>query len=332
MKRVTVGVLSAFLATAALSYEQPAYAAGASIEAATDEQKQAAGEAYGEGMAAMEGGDHEKALEAFRRSYDTVASPNSHLMVGRMLAELGRYGEAYEELQATLAEAEAAAAKEEKYKQTAEATQKEIDDLTAKVAMVTVNVTGAGPGDKLTVGGREIPKDQWGKPVAVAPGQVAIELQTAQGATASETVAAEAGGTNTVSLAAPAAPKEEEEGASAEVSSSDLDTRTLAYIAGGVGVAGLVTFGVFGAMNNSKFSQLEDECPSKTNCPADLQDTADTGRTYQTVANVGLVVGIVGLGTGAVLYFLSGQEEKEQASSTPQVSVGLRSITVSGAF
>ena len=108
-----------------------------------------------------------------------------------------------------------------------------------------------------------------------------------------------------------------------------LDKRTWAYIAGGVGAAGIVTFGVFGAMNRSKFNSLEDDCPNSV-CLTDRSDDIDAGKRYQTIANVGLVVGVVGLGTGTVLYLLSDDKGREQP--TTQVGVGPGSVTLQGTF
>ena len=114
--------------------------------------------------------------------------------------------------------------------------------------------------------------------------------------------------------------------------SSKWDMRTWSYVAGGVGAAGIVTFGVFGLLNNSKHSKLEDECKNGV-CPSSLESDKNTGQTYQTVANVGLVVGIVGLGTGTALYLLSDKKKEKSALSTvPRVDIGPRSVSVSGTF
>ncbi len=311
---------------------ETAHAQGASLEAATDAQKAAAQKAFLAGAKAQEKGDHEKALAGFQESYNAVASPNSHLMVCRELVALGRHAEAYAEYEKTIAEANAAASIDKKYEQTSEAAKKELEDIRSKVALVSI--TGAKPGAPLKVRGREIPESDWGKPIPVMPGMVQVE----QGGVTKE-VDAQAGGSASVDLA-PAAAAGPSEGSGGEgeggfqTDSKDWNTRTWAYVAGGVGAAGLVTFGVFGLLNNSKHSKLQDECSGGT-CPKSLESDADSGRTYQTVANVGLVVGVVGLGAGTVLYLMSddgGEKPAAKKSSGPRVDVGYRSITVSGSF
>lgn len=322
----------------------PAAAQGASVENATDAQKKAAQDNFGKGMAAQKKGRHDEALTAFKASYDAVASPNSHLMVARALVELGRLEEAYVEYEKTVAEAEAAAASDKKYAQTAKASKTELADLRSKIALLTINVTGSQEGDRVTVRGRELDQSQWGKPIPVAPGSVRVELQTSAGQESVQEVDAEAGGSPSVSLARPAAgaATDDSEGmksegsAEAKVDTGGSSMRTWAYVAGGVGVAGLAVFGVFGLMNNSKHGKLEDECTNNV-CSKDLEEDADQGKTYQTIANVGLGVGIVGLAAGTVLFILSGNEEKtarHKAPPAPRVDVGVgpRWVSVHGSF
>jgi hypothetical protein len=86
--------------------------------------------------------------------------------------------------------------------------------------------------------------------------------------------------------------------------SSTSPLRPYAYVAGGVGVAGLALFTVFGLMDNATFSDLQSACTHNV-CPPSKQAEIDSGRTQQTVANVSLVVGAVGVAAGATLFVLS---------------------------
>lgn len=80
--------------------------------------------------------------------------------------------------------------------------------------------------------------------------------------------------------------------------------RTWAYVAGGVGAGGLVTFAVFGVLARSTYNDLQNQC-SGGPCPPDKAGEIASGRTAQTVANVGLVLGVLGAGAGATLFVLS---------------------------
>jgi hypothetical protein len=319
----------------------PASAQGASVETATDEQKKTAEDSFKKGMAAANKGKHEEALAAFRASYDAVASPNSHLMVARTLVKLGRFAEAWNEYEKTQAEAQAAG--DPKYEQTAQAARTEGSEVRSKIALITVEVPGAPEGSRVKLGGQDLESSDWGKPIAVMPGAVRVELTLVTGEETSREVNAQAGGEETVTLTPPATggPPGGEEGDSGAVEArldENTSLRTWAYVAGGVGIAGLVTFGVFGAMNNSKFSKLEDECVDKR-CSKDLEEDADSGKTYQTIANVGLAVGVVGLAAGTVLFLASSSEErsaraKRSPAARPRVdlNVGPRWVGVNGQF
>ena len=257
--------VGALLALALVASAPAARAAGASLEAASPAQKKTAGEKFGAGMDAFNANKYDEALQAFQASYDSVASPNSHLMLARALAKLGRLGEAYEAFDKTQHEAEQAAKLDKKYEKAAQSAANERDALRPEIALVTVQVSGAASGAKLTLGGRDIDPADWSRPVAVDPGSVSVVLQSSDGTTTQKQVEASAGGSSTVQIApnaaAPGTPPAASEN-KAQVSTSGIDKRTLAYIAGGVGAAGLVTFGVFGVLDNSRYSSLR--TPART--------------------------------------------------------------------
>jgi hypothetical protein len=112
--------------------------------------------------------------------------------------------------------------------------------------------------------------------------------------------------------------------------------RTMAYVSGGVGLVGLAAFGVFGAMSNAKYSDLQSSCPGN-HCTPDRSSDIDNGRTFQTIANVGLVVGAVGVATSAVLFIIS-PSHKEKGKERPKhdaetaVGFGFGSVQVRGRF
>jgi len=340
--------LTSALALSTVTLTHWASAQGASPESATAEQKSTAQKAFEKGMKAAKAKKHDEALTAFKESYGAVASPNSHLMVARELVELGRLEEAWAEYEKTVAEAEAAAQKDPKYADTASGAKNEQNDLKGKLAFLKLTVSGGGPGSRVTVRGKEVPPSDWGKPVPVMPGSVRVELVASDGKETVQEVNAAAGSETPVTLspsagspATGAAPAEGGQGSAkfeASTSGKGPGMRTWAYIAGGVGVAGLATFGIFGAMNNAKHSKLQDACKDGV-CPSNMEDEKDTGKTYQTIANVGLVVGVVGLGTGTVLYLMSGKKTEKTATAPKRrgprvnsVSVGYQSVFVTGSF
>ncbi|MEO8877009.1 MAG: hypothetical protein ABI461_15560, partial [Polyangiaceae bacterium] len=100
--------------------------------------------------------------------------------------------------------------------------------------------------------------------------------------------------------------------------------RPYAYVAGGIGAAGLLTFVIAGVLSNSTYGDLQNTCGNAA-CPASMSDEISRGKTEQTIANVGLVFAILGVGTGAALYVISmppKDSKSTTASISPVVSVG----------
>jgi hypothetical protein len=100
-------------------------------------------------------------------------------------------------------------------------------------------------------------------------------------------------------------------------------------VAGGVGAAGLVTFAVAGLMAHSTYDDLNSACKGGP-CPPDKSGEISSGKTQQAIANVGLVVGLAGVATGATLFVLS--LPKAQPSSNAAVVVSPSWVGVQGRF
>jgi hypothetical protein len=93
---------------------------------------------------------------------------------------------------------------------------------------------------------------------------------------------------------------------------SSSGTRTLGYVLGGIGIAGLGVGVVTGVMVLDRKSTADDNCPEKR-CNQQGFDAAESGRTLGVVSTAGFVVGAVGLAAGAYLVLKS---KPEQASRT----------------
>ncbi|MBW2457934.1 MAG: hypothetical protein JRI68_25740, partial [Deltaproteobacteria bacterium] len=314
---------------------------GAPFDQATPQQTAEATEAYKAGVEALDGQQYDEALAKFRESYGIVASPNSRLMIVRALSESGKYTEAYEEAVLTVAECEAAAAKDAKYDKAVVGAQEELAALEAKIARVTVTVTKAPEGATLSVAGQPIDSARWGQALVVAPGEVWVTLTTKDGEETQKVTVAP-GGSATIEIAPPA-PKvvEKKEPDKPKVVKQDeegfdwANKRMWAYVAGGVGVLGFTGLGVFGMLSNSRMIRLEDQCDKDDDCDPELVDEANAGKTYTMMANLGLVVGIVGVSAGAGLFvwdMLEADDEQGAAIVRPRVSIGPGSLAVSGSF
>jgi hypothetical protein len=328
-------LISALLATGMVAVPQNALAGEA--QGAARDQRAGAQKTFEAGTKLYDGRHFEEALAAFRASYQIVASPNSRLMVARSLRELGRNAEAYREYDAVAAEA---TNRGERYRSTADAANEEREEIKSKVALLTVRIKEPPPSLTVKVGQAVLEPSLVGSAVAFEPGPVVVAAEASDGSTARADVALTAGAASEVTLelvkkaeapppppavaAPPPAPPQPP-----VPPTSPVPLRTWAYVAGGVGVAGFVAFGVFGAMSSSKYSSLESACPGHV-CPPGKQGDVDAGRTYQTVANVGLGVGIAGIAAGTALFFLGTGGGNGDAKIA--LDVGLGAARVRGRF
>ncbi len=281
------------------------------------------------------------ALEQFKKSYDTVASPNSLLYIARCQAEIGNLKESYRTFQRVMVEAEA---RPEKYAQTGASAKLEIEDLANKISVLTVNVANPKDSTRLKVGGAIVPKEEWGKPIPLDPGTVDVLLETDGMPAVAETVTLTKSERKTLDLAVaepkkdvppPPPPKE-------ETSSGPSGLLIGGIIAGTIGVAGMVTFGVAGGMSLSTYGDVEDKCstqPGGVCRSAADHETIDEGEQQQLIANVGLIVGGVGLALGATLIIVdvatgggSSEASVEADAASVKVDIGPGYAGLSGTF
>ena len=340
---MAVALVASSLALGGSLLVSDARAAGVPMNQATEQQKAQAKELFTKAKEAFAAKKFEEALKGFQAANAIVSSPNVRIMMAQALDALGRSDEAYNEAATAEADARMAAAADPKYTDTADAARKLRDTLRAQVCLVTVKVPdGTPPGATLTVAGREIPQQSWNTRIGVKAGTVTVVLSGHPPKEMNAQVGQEA----TVDFAEaapppqpPVGPPPAEEGGGGFAEARPI----VAYTAGGVGIAGFVLFGVFGGLASSKYSDLKDSCPDK-HCSPDLQNEADKGRTYQTVANVSLAVGIVGVAAGAGLLVWdlldkpdsggggNGTEPPTEAKVRTQLFVGPGSLAVQGTF
>jgi hypothetical protein len=317
-----------------------ALADGVAPNDATPAQRKDATDQFAAGKKAFEEKSWDKAVADFRASLAVINSPNARLELARTLRDSGQLGDAWTEYGRVIQDATVLAAKEERYAKTSDAATTERADVEAKLAFVTVTIAHAPAGATLKVGGRVIPPEQWPAPIVASVGAVDVVLtDTAGKELARQTVAATAGQKTPVALDAQppvARPVDSSPDDKPDFNKTQDNTpppttgrsnlRTYSYIAGGVGVAGLAVFTIFGVMSNSDYNDLQSSCRSNV-CAPNKSGEISNGKTFETVANVGLVAGIVGVAAGATLFVLS-LSGKSSSNSTGLVLspgyVGLR--------
>jgi hypothetical protein len=116
-------------------------------------------------------------------------------------------------------------------------------------------------------------------------------------------------------------------------------TKTLGFVAGGVGIAGVAVGGIFGllassAWNNSKSECNTSSCPNHSGAVTDHNSSVTDG----AISTVGFIAGGALLATGIVLVLAGGGHSAAQPAApaglvvTPAVGVGSGGIVLSGGF
>lgn len=298
----------------------PAAADGVLPADATAAQKKQAMDHFTLGKQAFEAKNWVRSIAELRASLDVVNSPNARLELARSMRDSGALGDAWTEYGRVIDDATRLAATESRYAKAANAATSERTDVESKIFFLNVTVVHAPAGAVLKVGGRVVPDDAWTKPVIAMPGAVDVVLADTSGKElARQTVAATGGQQGSATLdaqpPAPAVPvavspddRPDDSRALAipasTPSSGRAKLRPYAYAAGAVGVVGVGVFTAFGLLSGSDYGDLKSACPGGR-CPPSKSGEISDGKTFQTVANVGLVVGIVGVAAGATLLVLS---------------------------
>jgi hypothetical protein len=316
-------LLPAALAAALLLLPAPAMAQAPPVTAeppATPEPSARA--AFDAGRALYDAGRHAEARPLLQQAYQASRSPNAHLLVARCLREEGRLPEAYEEMSATSREASARAESDPRYVPTRDAAAAELVLLERRVGRLVVALEDVLSESSVTLDGAPLAAERRGVVLPVTPGAHVVEVQRAGQPSVRQEVTVAAGEMKTLALrnSAPAfrvVVYEPQGGA----------VRTAGYVVAGIGAAGLVLFAVAGGVSLSSYTTLQHDCTVLANCADDYHHgLIDTGKTLQTVANVGLAFGAPALVTGGLMALLGGPRKPTPSlfgapSASPRVAV-----------
>jgi hypothetical protein len=245
----------------------------------------------------------EQALPLFERLVADTDSPNARLYVGYSLLKLGREVEAYRAFSRLLGTS--SAPREDKYDTTREAARAELFALDQRVAKVVVAPAESPPGLQVRLDGAALDPAVFGLVYAVEPGGHRIEAVAEGRSPLVRSIHLAAGETKTLTLLLPkpepAPVSSAAAGAPAPVRDDGATLRMLGFSSLGIGAAGLAVFAVAGVSAKSVHDDLKAECGEGSCADSAHQDDASRGKTLQTVANVGLVVGLAGAAGGALL-------------------------------
>ena len=197
-------------------------------------------------------------------------------------------------------------------------------------------------GLEITRDGERVGPAQWGLPIpadtgehliaASAPGHDAWQSVIAVKEPAGKfTVAVPAlvptGGATPVAPAADAPLTSRDSGAPPARGGGLGTQRTLALVAGGVGVAGVVVGSIFGLKSKSDHDEAEKYCDGSRCTDARGVSAGDSAHSAGNISTIAMIVGGVGLAAGVTLWFTA-----PKASTTSALAVGPGSLHVKGSF
>lgn len=278
--------------------------------------------AFEKGKQLYTAGDLNGALIELERAVELSQSPNARLLVGRCLKELGRKAEAFEVLRRTARDAAELAQHDPKYEQTRDAAASLLSAIEPDIGSVVVVLPPSLAGAVVRLGERTLDASQLGSPVAVEPGLVVATAELDGRVRAQKSDHVEGGATITVLLmpAVAGAQAGGSPGASAKPvpgptrPTSGGEVRIAGFVVGSLGLVGLTSFAVAGALVLESRSTLDDECGG--HCPDDSHaDLISEGRTLQTVANASLGVGAALLSAGVFMVAFGGPTDVAPATT-----------------
>jgi hypothetical protein len=201
-----------------------------------------------------------------------------------------------------------------------------------KIAHLTVKIDPADAKPQVTVGGTSIPAALIGVERPTDPGTHEVlvsapgylpqktSVTLAEGGSQELALKLEKDPNAAVATPAPATPPPVVVTPPMSTPPSDTGPKknnTLAYVALGVGGAGLIVGGVTGFLALGKKSDLEG-CVDKK-CPTSETDKLDSAKSLATVSTVGFAVGFVGVGAGIVL-LLTGNGSSSAKATAPKLA------------
>jgi hypothetical protein len=305
---------------------------GTSPARAEEVTKQEARALFQEALALVAAGDYATALEKLQRVATFRRTPQVAFYIGVCHEKTGKLVMALGEYRIALADAQSTGAADV----VSEATEA-IAKLEPRIPLLTIHKGEGAQTATISVDGKTLGDPAIGKPMPFDPGTRTViaqapgyspfrqEVRLGEGEKVSIDVAmkrrsggAVAAGTTTPPPSKEPAPSERSSDATSMTLDPESGSNTLAWVATGVGVAGLGASGYFFYQRNKAISDLDEICGGNRNaCPSSLQKIYDDGKRDTMIGNIALGVGVVGVTTGVILFLASSGSGAEQQPTQP---------------
>ena len=289
-----------------------------------------------EGQHALETKNYVMAIDKFSRADALVHAPT--LLLGLARAQVGatKLVEAQENYNRIIREGVAPGAPKSWSKAVDDA-NKEVGAISPRIPWVTITVLGPSS-PEVVIDSTPVPHASLGVKRAINPGTHKVKISAEGYHPQEKSIVLTEGQSLSVNVeleqapeAAPPPEKKAPAAVAVDTSGGGGEWRkTVAYVSLGVGGASLIVGGVAGALALAKYSQLADACPDPNACDPSQRASIDTYHRLGTIADVGFIVGGVGVAAGVVLLLTQPKETTAGTTVTPYI--GLGSAGVSGKF
>jgi hypothetical protein len=284
-------------------------------------------QAFREGRALMQSGDYAAACARFAESQRLEPAPGTLLNIGQCEDKQGHLLAARDAFERAAASYAPGDRRRTFALDQALAVEKRIPKLVVKLA------SGAPVSTTVRSGATRIELD---RAQLMDPGEVVLTVSAPGRQTQRVTVILREGQTHELAVepggeAGPPKPGVTAPASSTATASTSTSTgtrgergstRTIGFVVGGVGVAGLVVGAVTGIAAMGKASTVEEHCDANMACDPEGLEAASSGDTLALVSTISFAVGLAGVAAGSVLVLTSPRSRETHAHAQR------RSITI----
>ena len=272
-----------------------------------------------EGYNALKAQKFDVADDRFRRADALIHAPTLVVDDGRALMGLGRFVEAQERFELVLREGVANNAPAV-WKVAVTDAAKLLDEVKPKIAWLTILIPNVQH-PQVKVDGRPISEAAVGVKLAVNPGTQNIDVSAEGYEAKTQSITMSEGGEQTLEVTLTALPSQSSSANSMPAApvpppakDSGSRNQTPAYLALGVGGAGVVVGAITGILALQKRSDLSSVCNGR-DCPRSAESNLNSYHSLGLVSGIGFGVGIAGVATGLVLLSYGGGKSNPKTAS-----------------
>jgi len=297
------------------------------------DDKSRADEQFEFGLGEMQAGRYDIGCPALAESYHLDPAMGALFTLAACEAKWGRVASSVTHYQQYLELFELLSAEgREKQKGREKTAASQLELLEPRVPKLIITLSErTPPGATVKLDGSLLDPVALGTPTPVDPGDHVVTAQVEDGAVEQHRITVHesenarlyldlsAGGSKVADVPATPPPGH------TEPNRSSSGPPTGAYVAGGVGIAGIAVGAITGFVALGEKSTIDEHCPDRQ-CDAEGHDAVDSGQSMALISTIGFGVGVVGLATGVVLLLTASSDGQAEVGTQNRFTVGSKHL------